>query len=179
MITAAAPADMPLHIAIRPAAIDDMAYIANSFAEGRKLAPGLSSMSWRAYKEFVVPRQREVLVHPETKILAAYLPVGPTIVGWLAYWPRPTVSIVHWVHVRHSIGARADQPAQPYTGIELRRRGIMTALIDAAELGRIAYTHRGGRAKHDRDGLTMDERLMPWLSRRGHHPAFVEWERWR
>ena len=168
-----------LPISIRPTRIEDLPYIHGSFAEGRKLAPGYASMSWRAYKEHVVPTQRAVFAHPETKLLGAYLPTG-VIVGWLAYWPRRSVSVVHWVHVRYTLAIRPGLPAQPYEGENFRRRGVMTALFDAAQLGRIAYTHRGGRSKHDRDGMTSDERLMPWLRARGHHPVFAALpETWR
>lgn len=163
-------------VAIRAARLEDMPYIHGSFSEGRKLAPGLSSMSWRSYKEHVVPRQREVFAHPETRVLAAYLPAGPTIIGWLAYWPRKTVSVVHWVHVRYTIAARGGEPEQPYEGDKFRRAGVMRALFSAAQLGRIAYTHKGGRAKHDRDGKTADERLLPWLREHGHHPVYQPWE---
>lgn len=147
---------------------DDFAYARNSFAEGHKRAPGVESMSWRYYKRFIVPMLEDVLRHERVEVLAAYL--GADVVGWLAFSRGRLVDAVHWVHTRWKVGA---------DGAPLRRRGIMTLLLESAELkNRLAYTWKGARAEHDRDGLTMDERLLPWLSDRGQHAVYQPWEEW-
>lgn len=157
-----------LDLDIRPLRTEDLGYARWSFAEGHKGAPGVASMTWRYYKRFIVPELERALTFATTEILGAY--VGSTVVGWLAFARGKRVSTVHWVHVRFQLGDG---------GQELRRRGVMTALLDAAELGdRIAYTFKGAAPKHRNDGKTMDERLLPWLQKRGQHAAYVPWEEW-
>lgn len=153
---------------------DDFAYARNSFAEGHKTAPGVESMSWRYYKRFIVPMLESVLRNERVEVAAAYL--GADIVGWVAFSRGKYVDALHWVHTRWKIGA---------DGESLRRNcgrgggGIMTALLDYVELrNRLAYTWRGGKGKHDHDGLTMDERLLPWLASRGQHAAYLPWDEW-
>jgi hypothetical protein len=82
------------------------------------------------------------------------------------------VSAVHWVHVKHELD-----------GERMRRRGIMTALLDAAELGtRFVYTLR---ARRDRatlpDGSTsksLDESLVVALRARGVSATHVPLKEW-
>lgn len=150
---------------LRPA---DAGYTRWSFAEGHKGAPQVDSMTWRQYKKYVVPELNRALTWASTEILAAYM--GETIIGWIAYSRGRRVSTVHWVHVRYQLGDDGEC---------LRRRGVMTALFDAAKLGdRIAYTFKGAYPRHRSDGKTMDERLVPWLQKRGQHAAYVPWEEW-
>jgi hypothetical protein len=164
----AAGLDVSLSLDLRPLRAEDYGYARWSFAEGHKGAPGVSSMTWRYYKRFIAPELERALTFPTTEILGAYL--GGTVAGWLAFARGKRVSTVHWVHVRFQLGDG---------GMELRRRGVMTALLDAADLGdRIAYTFKGSAPKHRKDGKTMDERLLPWLQRRGQHAAYVPWEQW-
>lgn len=170
----AAPA--PLAIDIRPLRLADMGYAKWSIAEGHKGAPGVSSMSWRHYKRFIVPELERALVWPGTEILAAY--IGDQVVGWLAFSRGKRVSTVHWVHVRFQLGD-GGQELRRLGSRGLADRGIMTMLFDEAKLGdRIAYTFKGAVPKHRSDGKTMDERLLPWLQRRGQHAAYVSWEEW-
>lgn len=165
ILTASNPVPVPL--SIRRVAAADLPYVRGSFAEGHKGAPGLMSMTWRYYKRFIVPILDSVLVRDGTELLGAYAPDG-TIVGWLAFARGRRVATVHWVHTRWRIGE----------GPELRRHGIMTALFDHAALGlRIAYTFKGAFPRH-RSGQTLDEKLLPWLSSRGQHAAYVPWEEW-
>ena len=153
---------------------DDYAYARNSFSEGHKGAPGVESMSWRYYKRFIVPMLEQTLRHHETQLVAAYL--GPDIVGWAAYSVGKYVDAIHWVHTRWKIGTDG-QPLRRNAG--KHGGGIMTTLLDAAQLkNRIVYTWRGAKGKHDHDGLTMDERLLPWLADRGQHAAYKPWEEW-
>ena len=158
-----------LRYTIERARLDDMAYIRNSFAEGHKGAPGVASMTWRYYKRYIVPELNAALGRGDTQILAAYRRDG-IVLGWIAFCRGRTVDTVHWVHTRHAI---ADE------GEQLRRRGVMTALLDAAKLKpRLCYTFRGAWPRHRSDGVTMDERLLPWLRSRGQHAAYVPWEEW-
>lgn len=157
-----------LGLSIRRVALDDLPYVRNSWAEGHKGAPGVRQMSWRLYKQFVVPQLNAACAHPAVELVGAY--IGSTIVGWLALSRGKRVNALHWVHTRFRIGE---------SGEELRRRGIMTSLVDAAVLGnRIVYTWKGALGKHDHDGKTMDERLLPWLSSRGQHAAYLPWKEW-
>jgi hypothetical protein len=156
-----------LPVLIRPVRLADKAYVRNTFAEGHKGAPGVMSMTWRYYKRFIVPELEHALCYPSTEVLAAY-DATDTIVGWLAFARGQRVSTIHWAHTRFKIG----------DGPELRRRGVMTQLIDAARLSnRIAYTFKGAYPRH-RSGETLDEKLLPWLAGRGQfatHYAFEEW----
>jgi hypothetical protein len=156
-----------LPVLIRPVRIADKAYVRNSFAEGHKGAPGVVSMTWRYYKRFIVPELEHALQYPSTEVLAAY-DATDTIVGWLAFARGQRVSTIHWAHTRFKIGDGAD----------LRRRGVMTQLIDAARLGdRIAYTFKGAYPKH-RSGETLDEKLLPWLAGRGQFATYYPFEEW-
>jgi hypothetical protein len=164
-------AALTLPIAIRPAAEPDLAYCRSSWAEDYKLAGGNRKLPWSAYKRVVEPELRRVLSLPSTQILCA--DHGDAIVGWIAFARGARVSTVHWVRTRYSL---SREPA-----LQLRRRGIMTALLHAADLGdRIVYTHRGPLPRHrSEERRTSDEWISMWLSRRGVHAAFMslmEWE---
>lgn len=156
-----------LALHVRAPRLADLPYIRNSFAEGHKGAPGVSSMTWRHYNRFIRPELDAVLIHPSVEIAAAYH--GADIVGWVAYTRGQRVDAIHWVHTRYRIGE--DE--------QLRRRGIATMLLDAVQLGqRLAYTWRGAVAKSDHDKRTLDERLLPWLVRRGQYATYLPWEEW-
>ena len=180
MVAAAAPAPTvePLAIDIRRPRREDLAYIRGTFHEGHKNSPDTAGMTWRHYKRFVEPALDGALQRPDTELLAAYTPIAPIIVGWIAFHRGRRVDTVHWVHARYRITLPHNE-RHPMDGEVLRRRRIMTQLFDVAQLrDRIAYTHKGAYAKHDHDGQTMDERLLPWLARRGQHAAFVPMEEW-
>lgn len=167
----------PLPIEIRALRQADLGYARHSFAESHKDAPGVASMSWRTYKRFIVPELNSVLVHPTTELLGAYL--GPVVVGWIALARGKRVNTVHWLFTRYAIAARPDEAPSPWEGTECRRRHVASMLVDAAGLGeRLVYTFKGAHPKHRSDGITMDERLVPWLRGRGQHAAYVPWEEW-
>lgn len=147
----------------------DFAYVRGSFAEGHKGAPGVMSMNWKYYKRYVVPELERVLRREGTELLGAYQHDGE-IVGWLAFHRGRRASTIHWAHTRYRVGN---------DGPELRRRGIFSALLDRVDLGaRIAYTFKGAYPKHRSDGQTLDEKLLPWLSSRGQHAAYIPWDEW-
>lgn len=161
----------PLLLDIRPMKLDDLGYARWSFAEGHKGAPGTDGMSWRYYKRFIVPELDKCLSRPETMVLAAY--VGAVPAGWIAFHRGRRVSTVHWAHTRFQLGE---------SGQALRRRGVMTTLFEAAGIGeRICYTFKGAAPMHGRKGrsqATMDEKLLPWLRKRGGEPVYIPWEEW-
>lgn len=195
-----APAPLPLALTLRPVYLDDMPRVRNAFAEGHKHAPGVDRMPWRYYKQWVVPELRAALAHPETQLLGAY--AEGALCGWLAFARGRRVDTVHWVSTPFWFPVPADAchgcsesdepgkpkrhsgecPLNPSNRTALRRRGIMTALLDAAALQeRLVYTFRGAKHEHRNDGKTMDERLMPMLRARGHrgieHVPWKEWSR--
>lgn len=150
---------------------DAQGYIRGSWAEGYKLAPRMARLPWPVYKRTVAPALAAVLERPDTELLIAER--AGSIVGWIALSRGPRVDTVHWVHTRFRVGAEGEL---------LRRRGIMTALFDAADLHRrIAYTFRGpeprGRDRHT-NRLTADERIARWLASRGVTAAFVDIKDW-
>ncbi len=158
----------PIRLTLGGVRIDDLPYVRNSFAEGHKGAPGVRTMTWRHYKEFIVPRLHRVLAHPGVELVSAYL--GQEIVGWLAYSRGRRVDAIHWAHTKYQLRDRGEP---------MRRRGVMATLIDRAGLGdRIAYTWRGACGDSSHDKRTLDERLLPWLAERGQHAAYVPWEDW-
>lgn len=157
-----------LCLRIGPVRIDDHAWMRNSFAEGHKNAPGVSSMSWRYYKQYVVPELNACLAAAET--LAAYR-IDGLVLGWLAISRGRRVDALHWVHTRYRY---RDEPET------FRQRGVMTALVDAAGLKeRLVYTWRASYPRHRSDGQTMDERLLPWLRGKGHHVTHMNWSEWK
>lgn len=185
----------PLPITIAPVRTADLAYCRSTWAESFKHSPDAGRMSWQIYKRHVVPQLQRILYRDDTEVLAAYL--GPDIAGWIAYVPGRRVSTVHWVYTRCAIwdhtrctqdGCRVDGgrlshgvrcPGHFDNLEKLRRRGVMTALVDAADLGdRIVYTHRGPRPKHRGSVRTSDEWIVPWLRRRGINAAHMPWEEW-
>lgn len=187
----------PPVLTFTPVRLADMARVRTAFAEGHKHAPGADRMPWRYYKRFVVPELNAALVHPDTEVLGAYVePVlggDPDLYGWLAFARGRRVDTVHWVSVPYwvpvahtaCIGCTTPKrhemacPLATENRIPIRRRGIMTAMFDAAGLQeRLVYTFRGAKHEHRSDGLTMDERLLPWMRARGHHVAYVKWEEW-
>lgn len=198
---AATPAPLPL--AFHRVRLDDLPRVRGAFAEGYKNSPGLSRMPWRFYKQHIVPQLHAVLVHPTTELMGAYshdelYEHSGQLCGWLAYSRGRRVDTVHWVSVPYwfpmpstaCIGCvpaiRGPQhhddrcPLAPARRTPIRHRGIMTGLFDAASLSeRLAYTHKGALHEHRNDGVTMDERLLPWFRARGHQGlAFVRWEEW-
>lgn len=179
MVALAAPTPRePLPISIRRPAREDLAYIRGTFHEGHKGSPDTAGMTWRYFKRFIEPGLDAVLQRKDTELVAAYSDVAPIIVGWLAFHRGRRVDTVHWAHTRYRISLPHNQ-RHPLDGEKLRRRRVLTQLLDAAQLkDRIAYTHKGAYAKHDHDGVTMDERLLPWLHARGQHAAYVPMEEW-
>jgi hypothetical protein len=156
-------------VTIGPVVDDERAYCAGSWAESYKLSPGHQQLPWGAYKRVVVPELKQVLDSPATSILAARS--GGQIVGWLALSRGRRIHACHWVHTRFRVGQDGEQ---------LRRRGVMTALFEAAQLGhRFIYTHRGPVPRHGADrSTTSDEWIAKALAERGVFATFVHYQEW-
>jgi hypothetical protein len=170
-----------LMLVVRPFVPDDVPYAAQTWREEyKKSSAAIWRMPWPAYKETVGREIDSVLA--TAKLLAAVHP-GGRIAGWLAYTPGKSVSTVHWAYTRFKI----DNDL-------LRRRGVMTLLLEAAQLGRrFAYTHRGAREARHRSALglssdgrkrnprgpSVDEPIVDWLRGRGVTAVFVDYKEWR
>jgi hypothetical protein len=153
-------------MSIRPASPDDLAYVRSTWREGHKNSPGAERMRWPEFKATVGKQIDAVLASPGVQVLAAYADNG-RVIGWLAYTPGRSVSTVHWAHTRFELD-----------GEPCRRRGVMTALLDRAELGkRFAYTFRGARrgggARRPGRGDPLDLTLAAWLRGRGVTAVYV------
>lgn len=116
---------------------------------------------WSVYKPFVMPQLRRVL--QSSTVLTAILDDG-VLAGWIAFEKRPRVSALHWIHTRFT---------HPKSKASLRRRGIATALFEAADLGpRFVFTHRSPSP--------IDEQLTLILSKRdvtALHVPYTEWKK--
>lgn len=149
----------------------DRGYALFSWREGAKKAPGLDRLPWGYYKDTLGKTFGALLDEPATVLLGAYTPDNK-LLGWLAMTPGKRVHTVHWVHVKHELD-----------GEHLRRRGIMLALLEAAELGpRFIYTLR---ARRDRATLpdgsvtkSLDESIVAALRARGVTATYVNMKEW-
>lgn len=153
-------------VTIRPMHADDLSYVRSTWKEGHKDAPGAERMRWPVYKLTVGKQIDQVLAEPSTQVLVAYADNGRAI-GWLAFTPGRSISTVHWAHTRHELD-----------GEPCRRRGVMTALLDRAGLGkRFAYTFRGARrnngSRRSGRGDSLDLTIAAWLRGRGVTAVYV------
>lgn len=150
---------------------DDVGYALFSWREGAKKAPGVDRLPWTYYKDTLVREFEKILDDPRTRLLGAY-DEHENLLGWLVMTPGKRVHTVHWVHVKHALD-----------GERIRRRGIMLALLDAAELGsRFIYTLR---ARRDRATLpdgnktkSLDESLVVALRDKGVSATYVSMKEW-
>ena len=167
-------------ITLRSAQSDDRAYLISSFLEEYKYSSGRNARSpWGAFRRQISPLFCRVLDLPRTRILVAAAPDG-RIAGWLAYTPGTQISTVHWAHTRAVLG-----------GEKLRRRGVMTMLLEAASLGsRFVYTFKGPLKRKTRPGAVglvhtvsahsahVDEPIAAWLRGRGVTAVYLPIEEW-
>lgn len=149
----------------------DYGYALFTWREGAKKAPGLDRVPFAYYKATLVREFGRLLDDPNSNVLGAYTH-DDKLLGWLVMTPGKRVHTVHWVHVKHELDDK-----------RMRRRGVMSALLAAAELGpRFIYTLR---ARRDRaplpDGSTsksLDETLVAALRARGVTATFVPLKEW-
>ena len=151
---------------IRPLDKADVGYALFSWREGHKKAPGVDRVPWSYYKHEYGTAFAKILDDAKNVLLGAYTHENK-LAGWLVMTPGKRVHTVHWVHVKHELDGKL-----------MRRRGVMTALLEAAELGaRFVYTLH---ARRDRaqlpDGSTtksLDETLVAALRARGISATYV------
>lgn len=161
----------------------DYGYALFTWREGAKKAPGVDRMPWSYFKDTTVRELEKLLDDPSSVVLGAYTEardalVAPfllgenKLVGWLVMTPGKRVHTLHWVHVKHELD-----------NVRVRRRGVMTELIDAAHLGKqFVYTLR---ARRDRAQLpdgsftkSLDESLAVALRARGMTATYVPLKEW-
>lgn len=157
-----------LDVIISPVTDRDIGYCLGSWREALMTAPGNRRIPKGAFRRAITPQLTNIINASE--ILCAT--VDGVIVGWIAFQRGRFVNACHWVHTRYE---DAD-------GAPLRRRGIMSALFDAADLGeRFLYTHRGGKPRHphlEDKRHTTDEIVRRWLARRGVTAVYVPYQEW-
>ena len=151
----------------------DKPYVLASWRESHKQAPGVDKMPWRFYKREYGDRFVDLLAdHDVNTVFGAYADSG--LVGWLIGTPGKRVHTLHWVQTRF----------RTRDGEGCRRQGVMTALLDAANLGdRFVYTLRADRRRAKlADGTysqTLDQILADWLLHERNQVAvytpFLEW----
>lgn len=165
---AEAVAESPFTISIRAAIPDDIRFVVTSWKESYKDAPGVDRQPWPVYKQTAC-KQIDALVD-KTRTLVAVAPDG-RIVGWICYSPGRAISTVHWAYTRHKLDEEL-----------CRRRGVMAALLDAAELGkRFAYTFRGPRRRSRSrvgHGPSLDLPIVEWLRTLGITAVHVPLQEW-
>lgn len=151
---------------IKPIESRDRGYVLFTWREGAKKAPSVCRLPWSYFKDTLGYAFEKILDDPTTRLLGAYTS-DDKLVGWLVMTPGKRVHAVHWVHVKHELD-----------GERMRRRGVMTALLDAAQLGKsFVYTLR---ARRDRatlpDGTrthSLDESLVAALRVKGASATFI------
>lgn len=182
----------PLVVSIRRGQHDDRRFIGQSWKESYKDAPGHRRTPWRMYNQTTAKDIYELLEKPFVELLVAQ-ESGGRIAGWIAFTRGKSISTLHWVFTRSLLHDQTcklawsrqakDPPPCTCTPAVLRRRGVMTALLEAADLGkRFAYTFRGPRphvgGKRGGGGVPMDDVLVAWLRGRGVTAVYVPLVEW-
>lgn len=147
----------------------DRPYALSSWRESHKQAPGVDRVPWASYKREYGAIMTRLLFDGGALLLGAYraTPDGPSeLLGFLVSSPGKRVDTLHWVQVKHKDAA----------GASLRRAGLMTKLIAAAEFGeRFVYTMR---ARREPGHGTLDRLLAKKLAERGVVAGFVPLLEW-
>jgi hypothetical protein len=159
---------LELAVTIAPVTEDEVGYCLGSWREALMTTPENRRVPKGIFRRSITPQLTDILNASE--VLTAH--VDGAIAGWIAFQRGPRVSACHWVHTRY----------ESRDGMPLRRRGIMTALLEAADLGpRFLYTHRGSLPRHPRPEdkrTTTDEIVRRWLAKRGVTAVHVPYQEW-
>lgn len=166
------PGNTPLVINIRPMAEDDHRFVHTTWLEATKKAPGMHRLRWNDYRARVEPTIVAMLARDDVKLMGAYND-NDRILGWIAYSPGKSIHTLHFAYTRFAL-----------EGVELRRHGIMTALLDAGQLGkRFIYTSQGEvrlggtRSRKFRE-RPLDEDLVEWARKRGVTAVYEPLKEW-
>lgn len=153
----------PLAVHVTELAAEDVGYALASWREAHHQTPNVSRIPWPAYKQLYGQQFERILRDPGSLTLGAY--TDDELVGFLAATPGKRVDVLHWVQVKF----------KNRSGEHIRRRGVMTALLEAAELGdRFVYTLRARR-----DGKrTLDDILADKLAARGVVAVYSPFREW-
>jgi hypothetical protein len=96
------------------------------------------------------------------------------LVGWLAMTPGKRVKTLHWCYVKWKLDDKS-----------MRRRGVMTALLEEADLGRnFVYTLRARRLYKDERATapvgakSLDEIIVQALREKGQNAAYISLKDW-
>lgn len=148
----------------------DYGYALFTWREGHHKSPGFCRLPWSYYKDTCVRDFEKLLDDSSSIVLGAYSH-EEKLLGWLLATPGKRVHTLHWVHVKHEL-----------EGKPMRRRGVMTALLEAANLGsQFAYTLHGRLLdRADRTGgvKSLDEILVAALRARGVTATYVPLKEW-
>jgi len=160
-------------VIVRQLDADDVGYALTSWRESHKPAPGVDRVPWAYYRHAWVNKFRDLLNDSSTVLLGAYTHEG-ALAGWLAMTPGKRVHTLHWCYVKWKLDDKS-----------MRRRGIMAALLEEADLGRnFVYTLRARRLYKDeratapQGAKSLDEVLVPALRAKGVNATFVDLREW-
>lgn len=138
---------MSEELVIRPVDDADKAYVLSSWREAHRAGSPFRRVPWVIYKT-VYGKILEQLV--AANCIGAYY--GDELLGFLVMTHGKRVNTLHWVQTKF----------QDRAGTPVRRRGVMTELLRAAELGqKFAYTLRARKEKGSK--RTLDETLANHL----------------
>lgn len=151
----------------------DRGFALVSWRESHKAAPGVDRVPWAYYRDEWGGKFSDLINDSSTAMLGAYTHEG-TLAGWLAMTPGKRVHTLHWCYVKWKLD---DKP--------MRRRGIMAALLEEADLGRnFVYTLRARRLYKDeratapQGAKSLDEVLVPALRAKGVNATYVALREW-
>ncbi len=160
-----------MNVTVRALDADDKGYALSSWRESHKSSPGCDRVPWSYYRHEWGEKFRALIDDPTTRTLGAYTS-DDQLAGWLAMTPGKRVATLHYVYTKWKLDGKL-----------LRRQGVMTALLEAAELGRaFAYTLKGRRDRVKLpDGSTtksLDESLVAALRDKGISATHVPLKEW-
>lgn len=154
-----------MQVTVRPLDAEDRPYALTSWRESHHQGAAMKNVPWPVYKREYGALFWELLNHHSSLVLGAYRTTDNQLMGFLVASPGKSIDVLHWVMVRH-----ADKK-----GDKVRRQGVMTALINAADLGtRWIYTLKG--RKHN--DVSLDEVLANKFIDKGTTPVYVPLHQW-
>lgn len=160
-----------MSITIRKLRDDDKGYAISSWRESYKQAPGVDRVPWPYFKATVGADIANIVNNPNTVLLGAY-DHADRLLGWIAMTPSKRMQTVHWIYVKHKVDNQG-----------MRRRGIASALLEAANVGRtFLYTlHARRHRARLPDGSTsksFDETLVAALRAKGIIASYLALKEW-